>query len=335
MTTAPGDDHEDYREVGDGSGPSLDETYIIERTGPAGPVIGAGHEADEGVAAELYVERVGPPGAPTVYYIHGGPGYNAYSFRELVGDDLGDYDVIYADQRGGGRSHGATSLSTTTLAQDVHAVLAALDVDRATLLAHGFGAAIAVRAAVLRPELVERLVLVNPWLSMPLLAQALNDEARSLAGGTATQAGYDEEDAGPTVDDGPSSDPQALVDEAFATVNPKVLFDSMEFPTAAGRLRLEHVDAVALAGDLTDEVPPGVWSLDELDTVGQLEAAGVPVVVLSGSKDRTSYPVQAEQALLRCPSALFSLLDAGHYPWIDDPEPFIEVLLQALPAPRT
>src|SRR5690606_5764624 len=29
--------------------------------------------------ASLYVERVGPAGAPTVYYLHGGPGYNAAS----------------------------------------------------------------------------------------------------------------------------------------------------------------------------------------------------------------------------------------------------------------
>lgn len=330
MTTAPADEHDDP--ASDSSfEPSVDETYVIERRGPPATAVVTGAGSEEFVEAELHVERVGPPRARTVYYLHGGPGYNAYSFRELVGDDLADYDVIYADQRGGGRSYGAASVSVTTLAQDVIAVLEALEVGKATLLAHGFGAAIAVRSAALRPELIERVVLVNPWLSMPLLAQALNDEARNLAAGTPRRSPTTEDDpAGPDGDAGPSSDPQALVDEAFANVNPKVLFDAMEFPSASSRLRLEHVDAVALTGDLADEVPAGVWSIDELDTLGRLEAAGVPVVVLSGSHDLTSYPVQAEQALLRSPSALFSLMDTGHYPWIDDPETFTEVLVAAL-----
>lgn len=329
MTTAAADDHDDSNR-GTSFGPGIDETYVIARHGPpaAGTTEGAG-PGDE-VEAELYVERVGPPGARTIYYLHGGPGYNSYSFRELVGDDLTDYDVIYADQRGGGRSYGAASVSVTTLAEDVVAVLETLEVGRATLLAHGFGAAIAVRTAALKPGLIERVVLVNPWLSMPLLAQALNDEARNLSsGGRMPRAVADD---GPYVADGdaPSDDPQALVDEAFASVNPKVLFDSLEFPTVAGRLHLEHVDAVALTGDPVDEVPPGVWSIDELETLGRLEAAGVSAVVVSGSHDLTSYPGQAEQALLRSPSALFSLIDAGHYPWLDDPEAFTEVLLAAL-----
>jgi len=216
----------------------------------------------------------------------------------------------------------------------VIAVLDALGVGSTTLLAHGFGAAIAVRAAALRPDRVDKVVLVNPWLSMPLLAQALNDEARNLAAGTLRRPlGAEEDDEDASADAAPSGDPQALVDEAFANVNPKVLFDAMEFPTASGRLRLEHVDAVALTGDLADEVPAGVWSIDELDTLGGLEQVGVDVVVLSGSHDLTSYPVQAEQALLRSPSALFSLLDAGHYPWIDDQETFTEVLTAALGSP--
>jgi proline iminopeptidase len=252
-----------------------------------------------------------------------------------MGEDLADYDVIYADQRGGGRTYGAATVSVTTLAEDVLAVLDALNVGSATLLAHGFGATIAVRTAALRPERIDRLVLVNPWLSMPLLAQAMNDEARNLANGTVRNAWNTQDDAeedtdGSERDAAPTSDPHALVNDAFATVNPKVLFDAMEFPTAAGRLHLEHVDAVALTGDMTDEVPAGVWSIDELASLDHLHTLGVPVVVVSGRHDRTSYPVQAEQALLRSPSALFSLLDTGHYPWIDDPDTFTEVLRAAL-----
>ena len=284
-------------------------------------------------AAELYVERVGRANAPTVYFLHGGPGYSSYSFRELMGDDLEDFDVIYADQRGGGRSLGDASVDTTVLAHDVIAVIDALEVGSATLLAHGFGAAVAVRTAALRPDVVDRVILVNPWLSLPLLAATLNAAAKSIAAGTdlaQLEDGETLQELDDPLETTVPDDPRHLVDEAFALVNPKVLFDAMQFPTAAGRLRLEHVDAVALSGDVTDEAPDAVWSIDELQALGELEAAGVPVVVLSGNRDHTSYPVQAEQALLRSPSALFSLLEGGHYPWIDDAESFTQVLLAAL-----
>ena len=34
--------------------------------------------------AELYFELVGPPDAPVIFYLHGGPGYNSHSFRDLT-----------------------------------------------------------------------------------------------------------------------------------------------------------------------------------------------------------------------------------------------------------
>ena len=320
--------HDDSGVHGDAHGRpvgSVDETYVIERPG-----------ADGAPAAELHVERVGNTAGRSVYYLHGGPGYNSYSFRDLMGDDLTAFDVIYADQRGGGRSYGDASASVSVLAHDVIAVLDALGVASVSLLAHGFGAAIAVRASALRPDLVDTVVLVNPWLSMPLLAATLNAAARTMAaGGDPTRLDADDGAVGDEpdpLDATPLDDPLRLVDEAFTLVNPKVLFDTLEFPTAASRLQLEHVDAVALSGDLSDETPVEVWSVDELPRLSDVEEAGVRLVVISGAHDHTSYPVQAEQALLRSPSALFSLLEAGHYPWIDDPESFTPVLLAALGA---
>ncbi|HZJ10867.1 MAG TPA: alpha/beta hydrolase [Trueperaceae bacterium] len=282
--------------------------------------------------ARLYFERVGPADAATVYYLHGGPGYNTSSFRELMGDELTAYDMIYADARGGGRSPGVMGSDVDVLAGDVEAVLGALEVDSVVLLAHGFGALVAAQVAANDPVMVRRLVLVNPWLSMPRLAQDLNTAARRLSG----DEGADAEAAGDEAGDGPSSDPTALVDEAFALANPKVLFDSLQFRTPAARLRLEHVDAVALAGEVPDEVDRLVWELDRLDALAAAAAAGVEVVVISGAHDGTSYPAQAELALKRSPNALFSLLEGGHYPWIDDEEAFALVLSEALgPASST
>src|SRR5690606_28581054 len=82
-----------------------DEVHTIERVGEDGTP-----------QARLYFERVGPREASTVYFLHGGPGYNASSFRELVGEELEAYDVIYADARGGGRSPGVLGSDVDVLA---------------------------------------------------------------------------------------------------------------------------------------------------------------------------------------------------------------------------
>lgn len=270
--------------------------------------------------ASLYVERVGPAAARTVYYLHGGPGYNASSFREIAGGELEEYDVVYADQRGAGRSTGEGTSDHRLLAADVFAVLDALGVKAATLLAHGYGALVAATAARLDPARVTRLVLVNPWISMPQLARDLHAEALG-----------EEPDADAVAD---ASDPRALVDEAFARVNPKVLFDAMQFPDASSRLFLEHVDAVALHGDTPDDVDDAVWLQEAVDDLVTAAAAGVGVALLSGRHDRTSYPAQAETVLRSAPNAVFGLLDAGHYPWIDD-EGFGATLREALGPPAS
>lgn len=272
--------------------------------------------------ADLYVEQVGPAGAAVVYYLHGGPGYNSLSFRDLVGDELEDFQLLYADQRGGGRSYSASPFDLDLLADDVRAVLDALEAPRATLLAHGFGAQIAVRAALRTPDRVERLVLVNPWLSMPLLARDLQRRA-------AQEAGHPDEALPPenALADPETLDPESLVDQAFAWVSAKALFDRMEFPDPSSRLRLEHADATALFGPQEGSEPESIWRLDVLEELASLHVA---TVVLLGTRDATAYPAQAEAALERLPGALTSLVDAGHYPWIDDPETFLPLLREAL-----
>ena len=272
--------------------------------------------------ADIYVEQVGRADAPAVYYLHGGPGYNSFSFRDLAGDELDEFQLLYADQRGAGRSYSSSPFDLDVLADDVRAVLDALEIPTATFLAHGFGAQVAVRAAGRAPARVERLVLVNPWLSMPMLARDLQRHA-------ALEAGHPDEALPPegALADAETLDPEPLVDQAFGWVNAKNLFDQMEFPSPSSRLKLEHSDATALFGPAEAVEPEGVWRLDVLEELAGLR---VPTVVLLGTRDQTAYPTQAEAALERLPAALTSLLDAGHYPWVDDPETFGPLLREAL-----
>jgi proline iminopeptidase len=284
----------------------VDDALHVERTG-----------------ADLYVEHVGPLQGRPVYFLHGGPGYGAHAFRDLLGEELEGYRMIYADQRGGGRSYADSPFGLDTLADDVAAILDVLAARPAALLAHGFGAAVAVRTALRHPEHVDTLVLVNPWFSMPMLARTLQRAAAQRAG--APKAALPPEGA---LADPAALDPVALTDEAFGKVPAKVLFDALQFPDPASRLRLEHADATALYGPTETTELEGTWYVDVLD---ELRALRPSVVVVAGTRDGTAFPDQVEAGLARLEGGLSAFLDTGHYPWIDDTAGFLDLLGQALP----
>lgn len=272
--------------------------------------------------ADLYLEQVGPQGARTVLYLHGGPGYSSFSFRDLMGDDLEDYRMVYTDGRGGGRSYAGGPFGLDELADDVATILRATRLEKATLLAHGFGALAAVRAAVRHEERIERLVLVNPWFSMPLLARTLQRRAAHLAG-RADEA-LPPEDA---LADADALDPEELSASAYGMVAPKQLFDALEFPDPSSRMRLEHADAVAQFGPQRNDAPNDMWHLSVLD---ELDRVSARTIALFGTLDGTAFPEQAEAGLARAGDAVTGMVEAGHYPWLDDPEAFVPLLLEAL-----
>ena len=268
--------------------------------------------------AELYFELVGPADAPVIFYLHGGPGYNSHSFRDLAEDELRGFRVIYADQRGAGRSLADTGadLGVEALAGDVVAVLDALRVPRVTLLAHGFGALIAAAVVKRAPERLERLVLVNPWVDMPELAKTVQLTSARLAGREVGE------------DDLAELPPAERVAEAAGSAGGKGLFDSLFFSSTGSRMRLEHSDA-ELFTELQESVLTGWQDIWEL-TADLTPLREFPVVVIVGRDDGSCYPRQAELVLSALPGALVSLLETAHYPWLDDPEAFGETLTQAM-----
>lgn len=272
--------------------------------------------------ADLYLEQVGPQDGRVILYLHGGPGYSSFSFRDLMGDELESYRMVYTDGRGGGRSYAGGPFGLDDLADDVATVLRATRLERATLLAHGFGALSAVRAAVRHEARVERLVLVNPWFSMPLLARTLQRRAAHLAN-RAEEALPSEE----ALAEADALDAEELSESAYGMVAPKQLFDALEFPDPSSRMRLEHADAVAQFGPQRNDAPEDMWLLSVLS---DLERVRADTVALFGTRDGTAFPEQAEAGLARLPDAATGLVEAGHYPWLDDPETFVPLLLEAL-----
>ncbi len=113
-----------------------------------------------GVKLAVYEQGNGSP----VLFLHGFPEL-AYSWRHQLGAMAsGGFRAIAMDQRGYGRSTIPTSVSDYTMAKlvgDALGVLDALDIERATVVGHDWGALIAWNMAMRAQDRVKRLVALN------------------------------------------------------------------------------------------------------------------------------------------------------------------------------
>lgn len=287
--------------------------------------------------ADLYFEVVGPEDSaqPPIVYLHGGPGYNSYSFQSLFGERLLERQVVYLDGRGSGRSgpledteQGGDTLDLDTLVADVEAVREFLGYKQIIPLGHGFGALIALEYARRYPLHTARVIVVNPWVHFPELAYTLLAEASALRS-TPVADPAEELRAGAAAGEFPPIG-AARVEAAFALLNARDLLNAMQFRDAPSRMHLEFTDAEGqlMGGGEVQQalVNQGLWEFEYPPFLTEIRR---PIFVIAGAQDRTSYPEQV-QWLADLGDADVTVIDTGHYPWLDDEEAFAEALEEAL-----
>jgi pimeloyl-ACP methyl ester carboxylesterase len=119
-------------------------------------------------AADIFV-RWGGKG-PVVVLIHG-YAENSDSWAPLAADLMKDHTVVVPDLRGIGKSSKPESgYDEKTQANDIRAVVTGLGYDKAFVVAHDIGNAVAYAYAAMYPDKVERLVVldapipgIEPW----------------------------------------------------------------------------------------------------------------------------------------------------------------------------
>ena len=118
--------------------------------------------ADSG-GVRIHYATLGDPKDPPVLMIHGFPDY-WYSWRFLMADLWPDHFAIAIDQRGynlSDKPEGEQSYQLKYMVGDVAAVLHQLGLAKATVVGHDWGGVVAWQVAIDRPELVDRLVILN------------------------------------------------------------------------------------------------------------------------------------------------------------------------------
>jgi pimeloyl-ACP methyl ester carboxylesterase len=125
-------------------------------------------------AGEMAALDFGPQDRPyDVVFLHAN-GFNALTYRSILGPLSAGLRVLAVDQRG----HGATRLearpegrrSWRDFRDDLVGLLDALDQPPVVLSGHSMGGTVSVLAAALRPQRVSSLVLFDPVFMPPLVA---------------------------------------------------------------------------------------------------------------------------------------------------------------------
>lgn len=118
---------------------------------------------------QLYSNTFGDKGKPTIIFLHGGPGYNSFSFEASTAENLAKegYYVIVYDQRGCGRSAQPSGSEYTfnEAIKDLNDIYSQYNISKATLIGHSWGGTLAIMFAGQHPEKVSSLVLTGSPVS--------------------------------------------------------------------------------------------------------------------------------------------------------------------------
>ena len=250
---------------------------------------------------ELFVRRVGE-GVPAVV-LHGGPG--AHHDYLLPGfDALADgRELVYYDQRGGGRSPVATGVPVgwTEHVADLEALRAYWGLDRLTLAGYSWGGLLALLYALAHPGRVKQLALVSPAPTW----RAARDRFEAVFARRNVDPAFQEERRRLRESGLRERDPAAFQQRIFELSVAPYFFD----PARASELTPFRV---------TGRTQQEVWrSLGDYDLRPRLpELRGIPSLVIHGEED--PIPIEAARLAAELIGAEFHPLPrCGHVPYVE------------------
>jgi proline iminopeptidase len=260
----------------------------------------------------LYWAVYGPEGAPRLLVLHGGPGaHHDYLLPQML--QLADsYELIFYDQRGGGRSKtdDRTPITWRTHVEDLDHVIGELGLDPVIIVGYSWGGLLAILYAIEaaagrtrhRPT---RLVLIDP---APVTRAYREDFEREFLRRQSDAA------VGKLRADLASSglrerDPDAYRQRAFELSVAGYFAD----PAATHDLTPFRV---------TGRVQQSVWeSLGQYNLLapGQLDSIVVPTLIVHGRQD--PIPLASSEAAANAMGAQLVVIEnAGHVPYVEQPQ---------------
>lgn len=273
----------------------------------------------------LYWARYGPPGAPPLLVLHGGPGaHHDYLLPQML--ELSDrFELVFYDQRGGGRSKtdDRTPITWRTHVEDLDRVIEELAVSPLVLVGYSWGGLLALlfaieaaRGLVRNPP--GRLVLIDPAPVNRAYRRVFEAEfARRQADDAVTRLREELAVSGLR-----ERDPEAYRQRTFELSVAGYFAD----PSATHDLTPFRV---------TGRVLESVWaSLGDYDLLapGGLDLVSISSLIVHGRQD--PIPLASSEAAATVLGAELVVIDgSGHVPYVERPRRLFAAIRQFLDRP--
>lgn len=243
---------------------------------------------------------------PTVVLLHGGPGgYDHSYFKPDLARLTRTAQVVYLDLRDHGRSarHDPADWTFEVCADDVRAFCDSVGIARPIVYGHSMGGFVAMSYGARHPGGAAGLVLQSTMARFDLAR--LVEGFRRVAGGQVAELARRDFGGEPVTDD--------ESDRVFAAFGPR-LPDTEQLDRRIGNPELG---------------PHGMGLLRRFDVVDQLGRIDCPTIVCVGDLDPVT-PVHAAREILDAlPKGIgrLEVIDgAGHFPWKDAPDRYLQIL---------
>ena len=256
---------------------------------------------------------------PALLLLHG-IGNNCQTWAGVIDRLSGTNTVIAPDLLGHGNSDKPRGdYSIAAYANGMRDLLSVLDIEQATVVGHSLGGGIALQFAYQFPERCQRLALVGSGGLGPELSAGLR--AATLPGAELVLTAL-------TGVSGPLRLGMQLLERAGRATGWRRVGDLAEAGDAL--LALKDVEArrafLRTLRAVVDARGQAVTALDRLYL-----ADSIPMLVIWGSRDPIVPAIHAETVRSLVPSARVQVFDgAGHWPHLDEPDRFCDVLLDFL-----
>ena len=265
--------------------------------------------------AELFYREIGR--GPPVLVLHGGPDFDhRYLLPEM--DRLSDsFRLVYYDQRGRGCSADGVRTEDVTLGSeiaDLEGVREHLGLESVALLGHSFGALLALEYALRHPGRVSHLILMNPGPVshddfLLLRAERIErwptdvEQLKTMASTPEYQAGH----------------PDAVA-EYYRLHFRRTIQRPEHFDRLIERLHASFTtEGILKARRIEERLLAETWLATDYHLPTQLEALGIPTLILRGDAD--FIPEACSTSIARAiPTArLLTLKDCGHFSYLERP----------------
>lgn len=290
----------------------------------------------------LYYRLAGPTTVTApVIFLHGGPGYNSYSFAQTAGKRLEtNLEMVYFDQRGSGcseRPWWSGAYSIDLLVQDVEALRQKLRAEKISIIGHSFGGIIALEYASKYPQHVLKLVVVDAAIDAPSISELwlTQVKARYPKAWENAQRSHEAQTyaaAQRTKDSCAVAKARfGLVSKALSSVNQQEFRDWEQFhnqSTAREQRAIDAQSGLSNTGELSRAMfDPSSPSNVLCYVFTDYKRLTMPVLVIAGKYDGAVGTAPAKLLAKRLPRGRYvEFENSAHFPYEEEPERFARVV---------